>query len=69
MEKKCNVCNIIKTIGDFYKNKNYYRSECKDCLNKKRKDKYIYKEKNLNIRKCNICSKVNRDIKIKNIIK
>lgn len=36
MSKVCSKCNINKNIIEFYKN----RAQCKDCMNKKRREKY-----------------------------
>lgn len=47
--KKCSKCNNIKEIINFYKDRNTYRANCKDCQNKQSKkhiNKYVRKRMN-----------------------
>lgn len=49
-EKKCNKCNEIKKISNFYKDRNGYRFNCKNCQridNKKNIKKYVKKRKKI----------------------
>lgn len=42
MEKKCNICEVVKSVEKFhtcgkYKDKQYYRGECIECSNNQRR--------------------------------
>jgi hypothetical protein len=47
-QKQCSNCGYIKSISEFYKHKNYYRSYCKQCSYKHTKDRRNDPEKRKN---------------------
>lgn len=39
MLKTCNICNLDKTIDNYFKNRNGFLSRCRDCTNLKRRER------------------------------
>jgi hypothetical protein len=53
MDKICRICNEYKDILEFYKRGDKYRSECKICLSKRKKENYSVNKNDINfINKC-----------------
>ena len=44
--KVCKSCGIEKPLSDFYKNKKWYQSKCKECFKRVDCDKCKYKAEN-----------------------
>lgn len=62
--KKCSQCNELLTIDNFYKNKKSpdgYRTNCKQCQNKKRNEWYINNKERAKIVRSNYRNRI--DIK------
>lgn len=46
--KICKLCEVIKSEQDFYSGKTNCKTTCKECLNRKRREKYISIKNKLN---------------------
>ena len=59
-EKECTNCKIKKLKSEFYKKRNSYYSECKECFNKRTVKNITGRKKKildaLNIHACQLCS-------------
>lgn len=57
--KKCNVCDKIKSVDDFYKNGIYYKYRCKEC-EKENNIKYYSNNKEEHNKRCKTWQSLNK---------